>query len=139
MAMAAGNMIAPAEALQRAERHQPRLRGAATRRGAAQRRRAREDDHPEHDHLAMPACVGQPAAEGEEGGQRQQVGVDRPLHAAGRQAEVTLDRRRGDRDDRLVDKGHRDREDHRGQDQAARLAAASAAAHRALPSGGSSS
>jgi len=124
--------------MQRAERHQPRLRRAAARRGAAQRRRAREDDHPEHHHLAMPPRVGQAAAEGEEGGQRQQVGVDRPLHAAGGQAQVMLDRGRGDRDDGLVDKGHRDREDHRGQDQAARLAAASAAAHRVLPGTGSS-
>jgi hypothetical protein len=87
---------------------------------------------------AVPGDVGQAAAEGEQGRQRQQVGVDRPLHAAGRQAQVTLDRGRCDRDDRLVDKGHRDREDHRGQDQAARLAAASAAAHRVLTGTGSS-
>jgi hypothetical protein len=35
--------------------------------------------------------VGQAAAEGEEGGQRQQVGVDRPLHAGAGQAELPLD------------------------------------------------
>ena len=36
---------------------------------------------PSDDHLAVPDGVGQPAAEREEGRQRQQVGVDRPLHA----------------------------------------------------------
>ena len=129
----------PAQALDRAERHDPGLGDAAAWRQAAQRRRAGEDDHPEHDHLAVPGRVRQAAAEGEEGGQRQQVGVDRPLHAAARQAQVVLDRGRGDRDDGLVDEGHRDREDHRRQDQAPRPAARSAAdAHRVLPSAGHS-
>jgi len=105
---------------------------AAARRGAAQRRRAREDDHPEHHHPAVPGDVGQPAAEGEQGRQRQQVGVDRPLHAAGGQDQIMLDRRRGDRDDGLVDEGHGDGEDHRRQDQAPR-SAARGAAHRVPP------
>jgi hypothetical protein len=80
----------------------------------------REDDHPEHHHPAVPGDVGQATAEREQRCQRQQVGVDRPLHAAGRQAQVVLDGGRGDRNDGLVDEGHRDREDHRGQDQALR-------------------
>ena len=36
---------------------------------------------PEHHHLAVPDGVGQTAAEGEQGRQRQQVGVDGPLHS----------------------------------------------------------
>ena len=122
MAIAAGNMIAPPAPC--TARNATSHASAAPPRGvsAAQRRRAGEDDHPEHDHPAVPGDVGQAAAEGEQRRQRQQVGVDRPLHAAGRQAQVMLDRRRGDRDDRLVDERHGDREDHRGQDQASRLA-----------------
>ncbi len=70
-----------------------------------------------------PDGVGQPAAEGEQRRQRQQVGVDRPLHAGAGEAELLLDLRRRDRHDRLVDEGHRDGEDHRRQDQVPRLPA----------------
>ena len=68
-----------------------------------------------------PTRVGQPAAEGEEGGQRQQVGVDRPLHPGAAQAELLLDLGHGDGDDGLIDEGHRDGEDHGRQDQVLRL------------------
>ena len=125
-----------AQALDRAERDQPRLGPAAARGGAAQRRRGREDDHPDHDHPPVPDDVAQPAAEREQGRQRQQVGVDRPLDAAGRQAQVVLDRRRGDGDDRLVDERHRHGEDHRGQDQAPAACPAAAAAAAAGAHGG---
>jgi hypothetical protein len=65
----------------------------------------------------VPHRVGQPAAESEEGGQRQQVSVDRPLHAGGGQAEFLLELGHGDGHDGLVDERHRHGEDHRGQDQ----------------------
>ena len=65
--------------------------------------------------------VGQPAAEREQRRQRQQVGVDRPLDLGVGQAELVLDVGRRDRDDRLIDERHRDREDHRDQNQVARF------------------
>jgi hypothetical protein len=42
----------------------------------------------------VPGDVGQPPAEREQRRQRQQVRVDRPLHPAGGQPQVMLDRRR---------------------------------------------
>ena len=65
----------------------------------------------------MPDCVRQAAPEGEQSGQRQQVGVDRPLHAGAGEPELPLDLWDGDRHDRLVDEGHRDGKDHRRQNQ----------------------
>ena len=45
--------------------------------------------------------------EGEQRGQGDQVAVDHPLHAGRREAELALDVRHGDGDDRLVDERHR--------------------------------
>jgi hypothetical protein len=117
MAIAAGKHDRPARALQRAERDQPCFGDRSLWRQAAQRRGAREDDHAEDDHLAVPGRVREPAAEGEQRGQRQQVGIDRPLHAAAAQPELVLDGGRRDRHDGLVDEGHCDCEDHRSQDE----------------------
>src|ERR1700749_2824715 len=65
----------------------------------------------------VPGHSGEPAAEGEERREREQVAVDDPLRPGGREVDVFLDRRQRDRDDRLVDEGHRDGEDHRREDQ----------------------
>ena len=45
----------------------------------------------EHDHAAVAGDVGEPAAEGEEGREREQVAVDDPLHPGGGEGEVFLD------------------------------------------------
>ena len=74
-----------------AERDEPRLGEASLRRQPAERRRAGEHDHAGHDHLLVPDGVGEPAAEGEERGEREQVRVDRPLDAGARQPELVLD------------------------------------------------
>ena len=89
----------------------------------------REDDHADRDHPAVADRVGEPAAEGEQRGQREQVRVDGPLDAGGREPELLLDVRRGDRDDRLVDERHRDREDHRGEDEVPRRRAGRRRSH----------
>ena len=81
-----------------------------------------EDDDADHDHLLVPDGVGQTAAEGEERGQREQIGVDRPLHPGAGETELLLDLGYGDGDDGLIDEGHRDGEDHRRQDQILRPA-----------------
>jgi len=106
-----------ARALERAERNEPRLGQAALRGQPAQRRRAGEDDDAEGHHPPVAHRVGQPATEGEQRRQCEQVGVDGPLHAGGGQAEFALDLRHGDGHDGLVDERHRDGEDHRRQDQ----------------------
>ena len=54
----------------------------------AQGRGAGEDHDAEHRHPAVPDGVGQPAAEGEEGGQGEQVGVDRPLDPGGGETQL---------------------------------------------------
>ncbi len=119
IASAAGNMIAPPapwitlNVTIQASAMLP-LRGQS-----AQRRGDGEDDHAERDHATVPDGVRQAPAEGEQRRQRQQVGVDRPLHAGARQAELLLHFGRRDRDDRLIDERHRDGEDHRRENQVA--------------------
>ena len=56
----------------------------------------------------------------EERGQRQQVGIDRPLHTRTREPELSLDLGSRDGDDRLVDERHRNGENHGGEDQVPR-------------------
>ena len=106
-----------AGALDHAEDDDPRLCRAAGRGGAAQRRGGGEDDDADHDHAPVPGDVGEPAAEGEQGREREQVAVDDPLHPGRGEREVPLQLGDRDRDDRLVDEGHRDGEDHRREDQ----------------------
>jgi len=106
-----------AGALDDAEDDEPGLVEGGIGGGAAEGGGGGEDDDAEHDHAPVAGDVGEAAAEGEEGREREQVAVDDPLHARRREREVVLDRRHRDRDDRLVDEGHRDGEDHRRQDQ----------------------
>ena len=113
-------MIAPPRPWMSPEGHDPRLGCPPGGRQAAHGRGPGEDDDAEHHHLLVTDRVGQPAPEGEERGQRQQIGVDRPLHARAREPELSLDLGRRDGDDRLVDERHRDGEDHRRQDEVSR-------------------
>jgi hypothetical protein len=112
-----------AGALDDAEDDQPGLVERAGRGGAAEGGGGGEDDDADHDHAAVAGDVGEAAAEGEQRREREQVAVDDPLHPGRGERKVFLDAGDGDRDDRLVDEGHRDREDHRRQDQFAALAA----------------
>ncbi len=73
--------------------HDPGFGKAAFRRQPAERRRHGEHDHAEHDHPLVPDRVGEPAAEGEERREREQVGVDGPLDTGAREAELLLDLR----------------------------------------------
>ena len=107
----------PTRSLDHAERHDPGLRKASFGGEPAQRRSGGEHDDAERDHPAVTDGVGESPAEREQCSQRQQVGVDSPLHAGVREAELLLHFGRGDRHDRLIDEGHRDREDHRREDQ----------------------
>src|SRR5581483_3713264 len=73
---------------QRAERalkdtggDQPRRRGGAARRRPAEHRREPEANRPDEDHTSVPEDVAELATEREERGEREQVGVDHPLHA----------------------------------------------------------
>ena len=63
--------------------------------------------------------------------ERNEVAVDHPLHARRGQVELALNVGHRDRHDRLVDEGHGDREDHRGQDPVATLHPVPC--HRPLP------
>jgi hypothetical protein len=105
-------------ALGDAEGDHPRLAVLAGRGRAAERRADGEPGHADGQHAAMTEHVGQLAAEGEEGGQREQVSVDDPLGAGRGEREVVLQARHGEGDDRLVDEHHRHGEDHRDEDEA---------------------
>jgi phosphomannomutase len=80
-----------------------------------------------------PHRVGHPLTEREQGSQRQQIGVDRPLHSGTRQPDFPLDLRHRDRHDRLVDERHRHREDHRRQNEVPRPAYGGVASYRHRP------
>jgi hypothetical protein len=108
-----------ARALDHPEHDHPGLARVAGRRGAAERRGPGERDHADHDHAAVPGDVREAPAECEQSRQREQIGVHDPLRAGGRQVQVLLELRHGERDDRLVDEGHRDGEDHRRENQPA--------------------
>jgi hypothetical protein len=105
-------------ALDNAKDDDPRLADRARRRRPAQHRGDREADDSHEQRPAMAEDVGQLAAEGEEGREREQIAVDDPLRARGRQRQVLLEPRDRDGDDRLVDEHHRHRGDHGGEDQA---------------------
>ena len=81
MASAAGNMSAPPApwTTRKATIHA----SAALPLGVSphMRRGGGEDDHAEHAHAAVAEDVGQPATQGEQCGQREQVAVHHPLDA----------------------------------------------------------
>jgi len=105
-----------ARPLQDAEEDHPRLADVAGRRRAAERRAGREGDDADEHHPPVAEHVGELAAEREQRREREQVAVEDPLRAGRGHAEVVLQVRHGEDDDRLVDEHHRDREDHRDQD-----------------------
>ena len=86
---AAGGQQRAADALQGPARDEQRK----VRRQPAQQRRHREPRHADHEHAAAPEPVAQRAAEQDQRGQRQGVGVDGPLQAAEARAEVRADPR----------------------------------------------
>ena len=115
------------------ETHDPCFGVAAFGCQAAHGRCGGEDDDADDAHAPMAEDVRQPTSEGEERGQGEEVGVHHPLDSGGGQAELTLDTRHGDGDDRLVDERHRHREDHCGQNHVSVLPATSR--HGAPPVG----
>ena len=66
----------------------------------------------EEEHLAAAEDVAEAPAGDEQHGEGQRVGVDRPLEAGDRRAEVLLDRRQRDVHDRVVEHDHEQREAH---------------------------
>ena len=104
-----------ADALQGAGGDEPRLGEVADGREAAQQRGDAEAGDADQRHALVADDIGDAPAEQEERGGGEQVDVDRPLHAVVAEAEVLLDGRRGERDDRLVDRRHRDGEDEPGE------------------------
>ena len=75
------------------------------------------DTDPEGADAADP--VAELAAEGDQGGQGEHVGVDHPLLAGGTQAEILAHHRERHRDHGLVEHDHRQRPGHRDEDQPA--------------------
>ena len=91
-----------ADALQGPARDEQRK----VRRRPAQQRRHREPHHADHEHAAAPEPVAQRAAEQDQRGQRQGVGVDGPLQAAEARAEVRADPLQRHVDDGAVEHDH---------------------------------
>ena len=106
-ASAAGDTQRPADALERPGQHQDLDRG----RDRAQERGHAEADQPGREHPPLAQDVAQRAADQDQRGQRDQVGVGRPLLAGEAAAEVLADGREGHVDHRRVH-GH----DRRAQD-----------------------
>src|SRR5206468_95222 len=71
----------------------------------------------QEDALA-PEAVAEGAAHQQQGRQEQRVGLDEPLRIGARRAQVALDRRQRDVDDRAVHEGHA-RAEHRAQERPA--------------------
>ena len=73
------------------------------------------DDDAEQEHLAAAEDVAEAAARHEEDGEGEGVGVDGPLEAGDRAAQVLLDRGERDVHDRVVEHDHEQREAHRAE------------------------
>ena len=78
---------------------------------------ANHDDARDEDRGAQP--VAQRAADEDQRGERERVGVDDPLRPGDTGVEVAVDRRQGEPDDRAVEERHARAEDHRGEQPAA--------------------
>ncbi len=83
--------------------------GLASREAREQRRRG-EDGEPEQEHPLPAEQVAEPAAGEQERREGEDVPVHDPLERALAEAEVAADRREGDVDHRVVDRGHEDGE-----------------------------
>src|SRR5437870_8836701 len=73
---------------------------------AARERGAREDDEPGDEHEPATEQIGHPRAEQEEAAVGEEITVDDPLQALLAEAEVVLDRRQGDVEDRGIEYVH---------------------------------
>ena len=104
-------------------------------READRRAREREHHHAEQEHPPAPEDVAEPAAGDEQHGERQRVGVDRPLERRDRRAEVALDGRQRDVHDRVVEHDHEQGEAHRRErpPAAVALVQANAVGHGGSP------
>ena len=103
----------PADALAGAERDEPldaRRQGAGDGHG-------REDHEADQEHVLAAEAVAQLAAEHDQHGERQDVGVDRPLELRRGRVEIALDRGQRHVDDRVVEHDEEEAEAHRGQRQ----------------------
>ena len=88
--------------------------------GVARRERTggrgeREDREADEEDLLAAEAVAELAAEQDQRGERQEVGVDRPLEVLRRRLERALDRRQRDVHDRVVEHDHEEREAHGGE------------------------
>jgi hypothetical protein len=81
----------------------------------AKRARQAERDDAEQEHAAAPEDVAEAPAGDEQDGEAEGVGVDGPLEAGDRAAQVLLDRGQRDVHDRVVEHDHEEREAHRAQ------------------------
>ncbi len=99
---AAGHEQRSADALDRPRRDQQ----PGGRRHPAQHRGAGEHDGTGDEHRAMPIAVAEAAAEQQQRRERDEIGVDDPLQAGDRRAEVVADRRQGDVDHCSVEERH---------------------------------
>ena len=100
-----------ADALQGAGRDQP----VDARRQRRRRRAEREDRKSHQEHALAPESVAQRGAGQQQDGERQGVGVHRPLEPLQRGAEVVLDHRQRGGHDQVVQRDHEHR--HRGDDE----------------------
>ena len=101
----------PAEPLDGAERDQRALRPG----DPAEQRAHREEEESADEQAAPAEEVRQPAAEEQRAAEEDRVRGDDPLQARLRKAEVRLDRRQGDVDDRHVEDDHELRRDDESQ------------------------
>jgi hypothetical protein len=118
-------------ALEHTKDDDPGLASRSGRGGPAERGEHGERDRSPDHRAPVAQDVGDAPAEGEQRRQRQQVAVDDPLRTSRRELEIVLQVRDRQRDNRLVDEHHRDREDHRGQHQVLIRGAHHAALYRA--------
>ena len=75
-------------------------------RETGEQRRDREDENPGEEQAPPAEPVAEPAAEQEEPAEHQRIGADHPLQVLLGEAEVCLDGRERDVDDRDVEDGH---------------------------------
>jgi len=84
-------------------------------RGGAQRGGHREPDRADHEHPAPAVPVAERAAQQDQPGQRERVGVHDPLQLGDRSVQLLADRREGDVDDGSVQERHSGAEHRRQQ------------------------
>jgi len=93
--------------------------------GAGRQRAKERGENEEHDaeaeDVAQPEAVARRAADQQQRGEEQHVGIRHPLHVGERRAQVGADGRGGDRQHRAVDEAHRGGENRRDEDEDAAI------------------